>query len=75
MKHCYKTEIKIVIISKKKLDPEMTFGEIAVLLEAEEVCGDLIQKKVYAVSCDRAKEILDSIGKDSYWVDAEDADI
>ncbi len=72
MNHCYKTEFKIVIISRKKLDPEITLGEVAVLLETEELCGDLVQKKVYAVSCDRAKEILDSIGKDSSWVDCDD---
>lgn len=72
MNRCYKTELKIVIISKEKLDPEMTLSEIATLLENEELCGDLVQKKVYAVSCDRAKEILDSIGKDVSSVDSSD---
>lgn len=74
MDRWYKTEYKIVVVSKEKLDAELTLGELAVLMETEELCGDVIKKKVYSISCSRAKEIADSLGKDSSWISSEDED-
>jgi hypothetical protein len=65
----YKTEIKLVILSKRKLDSELEISEIIQLIDSEELPGGILKKKVYLVTEERAKEILLSIDKNPDFFD------
>ena len=65
----YKTEIKLVIISKAKLDPDLSLSELANMIESEQNPGAISKKRVYLVTEDRAKELLMELDLNSDFFD------